>query len=162
MEILKELKFPNPIPGDFNSKFWEKYQNQKDTTLKLNNSTQFQWLCELRQDFKAWGLLEWSCRYRREEDDLRNQLLHNLLGVNQQEVRDYLLGYNEDSIKRFLGNIKNLKNDSEQITNEAYQAYSQDVKLPFFKALKLFALWKQEVNHNKLEMKLKEIADSLI
>lgn len=162
LEILKQLKFPNPIPGDFNSKFWEKYQNQKDTILKLNNSTQFQWLCELRQDFKAWELLEWSCRYRREEDDLRNQLLHNLLGVEQQEVRDYLLGYNKDSIKRFLGNFKKLKNDSEEINNEAYQAYLQDVKLPFLKALKLFGLWRQEVNHNKLESKLKEIADSLM
>ncbi|MEH1765727.1 MAG: hypothetical protein V7K76_31710 [Nostoc sp.] len=93
---------------------------------------------------------------------LKNILLHNLLGVDQQEVRDYLLGYNEDSIKRFLGNFDKLKKDSEQITNEAYQAYSQDVKLPFLKALKLFGLWRQEVNQNKLEMKLQEIADSLI
>ncbi|MEH2057046.1 MAG: hypothetical protein V7K97_12970 [Nostoc sp.] len=162
LEILKQLNFPNPIPGDFNYRFWEEYQNDKSKKLKLNNSTQFQWLCELRQDFKAWGLLEWSCRYKREEDDLRNQLLHNLLGVNQQEVRDYLLGYNQDSIKRFLGNFDKLKNDSEQITNEAYQAYYQDVKLPFLKALKLFGLWRQEVNQNKLEIKLQEIADSLI
>ncbi|MEH2378247.1 MAG: hypothetical protein V7K27_04980 [Nostoc sp.] len=162
LEILNQLKFPNSIIGDFNSKFWEEYQNDKSKTFKLNNSTQLQWLCELRQDFKAWGLLEWSCKYKRDEDDLRNQLLHNLLGVNQQEVRDYLLGYNEDSLKRFLGNIKKLSNDSEQIINQAYEAYCQDVKSPFFKALKLFGLWRQEADDNKLEMKLQEIADSLI
>ncbi|MEH2293969.1 hypothetical protein [Nostoc sp.] len=162
LEILNQLKFPNSIIGDFNSKFWEEYQNQKHRIFKLNNSTQLQWLCELRQDFKAWELLEWSCQYKREEDDLRNQLLHNLLGVNQQEVRNYLLGYNKDSLKRFLGNIKQLSNDSEQIINQAYEAYRQDIKSPFFKALKLFGLWRQETDDNKLEMKLQEIADSLI
>ncbi|MHC5937685.1 hypothetical protein [Nostoc sp.] len=162
MEILNQLKFPNSIIGDVNSKFWEEYQNQKHKIFKLNNSTQLQWLCELRQDFKAWGLLEWSCQYKRDEDDLRNQLLHNLLDVNQQEVRNYLLGYNKDSLKRFLGNIKQLSNDSEQIINQAYEAYRQDIKSPFFKALKLFGLWRQETDDNKLEMKLQEIAGSLI
>ena len=70
--------------------------------------------------------------------------------------------YSKDSLKRFLGNIKPLSNDSEQIINQAYEAYRQDVKLPFFKALKLFGLWRQEADDNKLEIKLQEIADSLI
>ncbi|AFY30687.1 hypothetical protein [Calothrix sp. PCC 7507] len=156
LDILKQLKFPNSDLRDSDVKYWEKYQNQRDTKFKLSNSTELQWLCELRQDFKAWGLLEWSCQYRKTEDDLRNQLLHNLLGVNQQEVRDYLLGYKDTSIKRFLGSIK------QKAINEVYEAYHQEVKLPFLKALKLFGLWKDEANNNKLEIKLKEIADSLV
>ncbi|WP_026100496.1 hypothetical protein [Fortiea contorta] len=154
LDILNLLKFPSHNLRDSDLQYWQKYQNQKDK-FKLNNSTQFKWLCELRQDFKAWEALKWSCEYKRTtEDDLRNQLLHNLLGVNQQEVRDYLLGYNNDAIKQFLGNIK-------QLNNEVDEAYLQGVKLPLLKALKLFGLWKEETSDNKLESKLKEIADSL-
>ena len=77
-------------------------------------------------------------------------------------MRDYLLGYNKNSINRFLGNIKQLNNNSGKTINPVYEAYSQDVKLPFLKALKLFGLWREEETNNKLESKLKEIANSLI
>ncbi|PHJ63063.1 hypothetical protein VF14_06480 [Nostoc linckia z18] len=162
LDVLRKLKFPNPDPSDFDFPNWEKYQNSRDRIFKLNNSKQFKWLCELRHDFKAWGILEWSCQYKRKtEDDLRNQLLHNLVGVYQQEVCDYLLGYNNNSINRFLGTIKQLSNDSGKTINVVYEAYRQDVKLPFLKALKLFGLWREQETNNKLESKLKEIADSL-
>lgn len=156
LNVLQNLKFIAPNSGNFDSQFWERYQNQEDKTFKLNNSRQLQWLCELRQDFKAWAMLEWSCQYKRErEDDLRNQLLHNLRGVEKDDVRNYLLGYKKDSIRVFSGN---LKNDMNQVT----QAYIEYVKRPFMKSLKLFSLWREEQTENKLQQKLQEIADSLV
>jgi hypothetical protein len=156
LNILHSLKFPVPNKGEFDFQFWCTYQKQEDQTFKLNNSRQFKWLCELKPDFKAWAILEWSCQYKRErEDDLRNQLLHNLRGVEKDDVRNYLLGHKEDSIKIFLGKSK------DEI-NQVYLAYIEYVKKPFFKSLKFFGLWSNEDIENKLEQKLQEIADSLV
>lgn len=162
LDILSKLKFPKPESYDFDFSNWDKYQNQRDRRFKLNNSQQFQWLCELKQDFKTWELLKWSCEYKRKhEDDLRNQLLHNLLGVEKEEVCDYLLGYNKDAIKRFSATINHPDKDNKT-TNTVYETYCQNIKTPFLKALKFFGLWKEVETNNKLESKLNEIADSLI
>ena len=168
LNILTQIKFPHPIERDSDVQFWDKYQNQRDRNFKLNNSRQFKWLCELKQDFKPWAILSWSCQYERiKEDDLRNQLLHNLVGVEKIEVRDYICGYNNDSIKR----IEQLSNKSNQINeqlsdkpnqiNEVDEAYKQNVKTPFLKSLKLFGLLQENTIENRLQNKLQQIADSI-
>ncbi len=160
--FLKSLNFPIPLYNDFDYSYWDKYLQENYKSFKLNNSRQFQWLCALKKDlFSPWEILSWSCQYERErEDDLRNQLLHNLLGVDKIEVRDYLLGYNDNLIKIFSASIKQLHNNSKQI-NEVDEAYRQNVKIPFLKSLKLFGLSQETTPENKLQIKLQQIADSI-
>jgi hypothetical protein len=162
MDFLEDLSFPIPQYGDFDFKFWEKYQQNTNNWFKLNNSRQFIWLCNLKPDFKPWGVLSWSCEYERDrEEDLRNQLLHNLLGVDKKEVIRYLFGYNEDKIKGFLQLIKKLNHEDEPSINEVHQAYLESVKTPFLKALKLFGICSEQPTENQLEIKLQQLASSI-
>jgi hypothetical protein len=174
--FLKGLSFTVPEYRDFDFNNWDKYQGDKNKWFKLNNSRQFIWLCGLKPDFKPWANLSWSCQYERDrEDDLRNQLLHNLLGVEKKEVVSYIFGYNDDIIKRFLNSIHNSNNQNkhpinknepannqyEPSINEVHAAYLQNVKSPFLKALKLFGLSQETGTDNKLQTKLQQIADSI-
>ena len=81
------------------------------------------WLKGLESRFKPWALLEWSCaKVRERNDDLRNQLMHNLRGVEKQEVIEYLLGYQSVN------------------TDDVMEAYNYQVKQPFLAAIQLFDL----------------------
>ncbi|WP_177176287.1 hypothetical protein [Trichormus sp. NMC-1] len=161
--FLKSLSFPPPVSGDFDFYHWEKYQRERNNSLKLNNSRQFKWLCELKPDFKPWANLSWSCQYKRDrEDDLRNQLLHNLLGVKKPEVINYILGYSDDIINIFSASTQQSNNKDELLINEVHRAYVQNVKSPLLKALKLFGLSKETGIYNKLQTKLQQIAESII
>jgi hypothetical protein len=162
IDFLQDLSFPIPQYRDFNFRYWENYQQDSSKWFKLNNSRQFLWLCNLKPDFKPWGGLSWSCEYERERDeDLRNQLLHNLLGVDKKEVIRYLFGYNEDKIKGFLQLIKKSNDEDEPSINEVHQAYVDSVKKPFLEALKLFGLCSEQPIENQLEGKLQQLANSI-
>ena len=162
IDFLQDLSFPIPQYCDFDFKHWKNYQQDPSKWFKLNNSRQFLWLCNLKPDFKPWGGLSWSCEYERERDeDLRNQLLHNLLGVDKKEVIRYLFGYNEDKIKGFLQLIKKSNDEDEPSTNEVHQAYVDSVKKPFLEALKLFGLCSEQPIENQLEEKLQQLANSI-
>lgn len=181
--FLKTLNFPAPVPGDFDFYNWDKYQKDSSKWFKLNNSRQFIWLCNLKPDFKPWGVLSWSCEYERDrEEDLRNQLLHNLLGVDKKEVIRYIFGYNDHDIARFstainkstnqdqhsidqnqhpINKTQPANNQPEPSINEVHAAYVQNVKSPFLKALKLFALSPEQPIENQLEEKLQQLANSI-
>ncbi|TVP63060.1 MAG: hypothetical protein EA343_09110 [Nodularia sp. (in: Bacteria)] len=157
LDILSQLNFPVPEDNHSDFKFWNDYQRFEKKMFKLNNSRQFQWLCGLRQDLKKWQwqLLESSCQYKREgEEDLRNQLLHNLQGVKKRDLIKYLLGHKQDLINLIT---KDNKEDSEIVC----QVYQDRVRKPFIKALKLFALLPEPPKENQLKLKLQEIANSL-
>jgi hypothetical protein len=190
MNFLQDLSFPIPQYGDFDFRFWENYQQDPNKWFKLNNSRQFLWLCKLKPDFKPWGVLSWSCEYERErEEDLRNQLLHNLLGVDKKEVIRYIFGYNNNDFTRFSTTInqsnhqhqqsndqtqhptdqnqrtinhhESANNQPEPSINAVHKAYVENVKTPFLKALKLFALSPEQSIENQLEVKLQQIANSI-
>ncbi len=116
-EVLSQLSFPT---ADFEYKF---QKNQFDVTN--SNAGLFKWLQELKVGFKPWSLLIWICiekdKYKEYDDDIRNGLMHNLLGFNEQEVIKYLLGnsttstytdvlttYQKELKDKFLNAIKNL------------------------------------------------------
>lgn len=160
--ILKSFNLSIPVNGDFDFTDWDRYQKGLNRGFKLVNSRQFIWLCNLKPDFKSWGILSWSCKYIRDrEEDLRNQLLHNLLGVDQKEVIRYIFGYDEEKIKGFLQLIKKSNTEYELSINEVHKAYVENVKIPFIKALKLFALSQEQPIENQLEEKLQQIANSI-
>ncbi len=125
IEISKVLKFTGDINFETNT-----------------NNGLLQWLRQLRTDFQPWWQLRWSCKYdRKREFDLRNQLMHNLRGMEDSEVIQYLLGYEKNNISNVM------------------EAYNNHVKQPFFNAINLFNL---PCKREKLHKKLQEIADSLI
>lgn len=156
LDILKQLNFPIPERYDFDYPFWEKYQNNPSHRFKLNNSRQFQLLQGLRQDFKSWQLLAWSCQYDRESvEDLRNQLLHNLQGVKKSDLIKYLLGNDA----KLINSIPQAQLADNQIVSQMYQNH---VRKPFMKALKLFGLLSHGLEENQLKLKLQDIANSLM
>ncbi|MCG6133969.1 MAG: hypothetical protein MET45_04825 [Nostoc sp. LLA-1] len=155
IDMLKKIKFPYPESSESDFNYWESYKKNNNRYFKLQkNNQQLEWLMALRPEFKCWNLLNWSCKYERERsDDLRNQLLHNLLGVTQDDVLKYLVGYDDKLI--------NFVKQNKEIENVVDQAYQEQVKKYFIKALNLFGLWKESTIENRLQKKLTNISNSL-
>lgn len=84
--ILKKLIFP---VNRFN------VNTDKDLEITNKNFALIAWLKSIDNNFIDWHLLRWCCSRRDADDDLRNQLIHNLHGVKDSEVIDYLLAYKE-------------------------------------------------------------------
>jgi hypothetical protein len=101
------------------------------------NNAMLTWLRLLEKEFGVWKNLTWSCDYYKDrESDLRNQLMHNLRGMEDDDVIKYLLGR------------------SNQIPKNAtvIEVYEQDVKKPFIKAIKLLHLhYKSEDLQSQLQ-----------
>ncbi|MFN6513764.1 MAG: hypothetical protein RMY29_004575 [Nostoc sp. CreGUA01] len=131
--ILQKLKFPV-------DRF--RFNTDKDFDITNKNFALIAWLRNIDNTFVKWPLLLWYCDSKRNtEDDLRNQFMHNLCGVEYNEVIDYLLA-----------------DKTHQVT-DVMSAYVNDVKEPFLKAINYFQLpYKRE----KLVKRLQEIANSLI
>ncbi|WP_414541695.1 hypothetical protein [Nostoc sp. CCY0012] len=124
IEILKKISFPL-------NHFYDDGDTEKEKFKKINfklikdNPALFKWLRGLQPNFQHWDLLEWICIGKRDkneyDDDIRNGLMHNLVGFNEQEVIKYLLGnpktstytdvlttYRKEVKEKFIKEIKNL------------------------------------------------------
>jgi hypothetical protein len=139
-QVLQKLKFPECTLDN------EPISLVKNDDFKVTNRNfaLVAWLKKLEPNFKLWSLLEWSCKkYRNSDDDLRNQLMHNLRGMETLEVIEYLCG---GDTKGYTG-------------NDVVEVYKKRVKQPFFTAIELFQLpFKRE----KVYKILQEIADGLV
>jgi len=180
-DLADMLKFPVPEQIDENNKdsdytrFWKFYiyqglshhqflmgkiyrNNQEENTqndFSLNNTRSLKWLEELAADKEqvTWPLLTWTCHHIRErEDDIRNQLMHNLRGVEKKDVIDYLHGYPNDS------NTNNVAINYEQ---SVQAVYVEQVKKPFIKAMHCLGLLDSGSSGNKLQSTLNELAAEL-
>lgn len=136
---LKSMNFPDysldsePI----------KLESNEDFKVINRNYVLLAWLLNLEPSFSPWALLKWSCKDKRGyDDDRRNQLLHNLRGMEDESVKEYLLGY-----------------DSSLSVSSVDEAYEKYVKEPFFSALKLFNLLPE--HRTNLKQRLKDIANSI-
>ncbi|MEH2160087.1 MAG: hypothetical protein V7K38_03355 [Nostoc sp.] len=131
--ILQKSKFPV-------ERF--RFNTDKDFDITNKNFALIAWLNNIDKAFVKWPLLlRYFDSYRNTEDDLRNQLMHNLRGVEDREVVDYLLG------------------DKNHQASDVMSAYVNHVKQPFLNAINYFKLgYKRE----KLNKTLQEIAESLI
>lgn len=132
-DILNQLFYPS-----------ESYPINQDQDLynTNKNSIMLEWLQLLEPKLKPWALLQWSCKYHRNrENDLRNQLMHNLRGIEKQDVIKYLLA------------------DQNASGDDVSKVYNEQVKTPFFQAIKLINL---DYTREKLTNELKKLADSLI
>jgi hypothetical protein len=133
-EILQKLKFP---VNQF------RLEQDKDFNVTNRNFALLDWLNNLKPQFSklSWGLLKWSCVHNRNsDDDVRNQLMHNLRGVQDIEVVDYLLGYEKHQVA------------------DVMTAYNNYIKQQFFKAIDHLQL---PYTREKLAKKLQKIADSI-
>ncbi|MEH2334960.1 hypothetical protein [Nostoc sp.] len=131
--VLQKLRFP---VKNF------RFNTDKDFDVTNKNFALIAWLKNIDKTFAKWPLLLWYCDSNRNtEDDLRNQLMHNLCGVEEKEVIDYLLGFKNHQV------------------NDVMSAYVNHVKQPFLNAINYFQL---DYKREKLNKKLQEIADSLI
>ncbi len=126
--VLNLLKFPTGKHSNGN-----KLYTQKKSGLEFNRFGMQEWLCELKRDFKPWEHLRAS--------DLRNQLMHNLRGMEDETVIKYLL---DSSITAPSSNVKS--------------TYINHVKDPFLKGIELLEL---PCECTKLQKELTAIADSL-
>ncbi|MBW4642438.1 MAG: hypothetical protein KME23_05405 [Goleter apudmare HA4340-LM2] len=126
-DILQKLKFPV-------SRFSDNDTNK--------NFALIAWLTNIDKNFPKWPLLQWYCKSNRNtDDDLRNQLMHNLRGVEDSKVIDYLLADKNHQLK------------------DVMTAYVEHIKKPFFNAINYFKLPYKKEN---LKKKLQEIADSFV
>lgn len=120
-----------------------------DSDKKLNSEL----LEELRELVSfpnwEWKLLTWSCIYKRTpEFDRRNQLMHNLRGVEKEDAIDYLYGNPQNK-------------DHINYTQDVSQVYVEQVKKKFVRILSQLG-WEQFGSiENKLKNELHELADKL-
>lgn len=138
IDILKQLSFP---VHDYEYKF----RNKKLKFDIMNgNSALFKWLCKLRPEFQYWSLLKWMCiekdKYKEYNDDIRNGLMHNLLGFNENEVIQYLCGnstastyldvltaYQQAVKEKFLNEINRLGLPYERNLYDELNAIANDI-----------------------------------
>ncbi|MEZ2248253.1 hypothetical protein [Microcoleus sp.] len=140
-EILRKLIFPAEILDKFVDNRDKKVEN-KQFQVTNRNYVLFAWLQNLDPNFKPWSLLKWSCeRYRNSDDDLRNQLMHNLRGMEAAEVCEYLSG--------------NVKPSS---SSDVVKTYDSLVKDPLMGELKRLGL---KFDREKIDQKLQTLAASL-
>lgn len=132
-EILRKLSFPVEL--------LDKIAEDRDFQVTNRNYGLLAWLQNLDPNFKAWSLLKWSCGYRNSDDDLRNQLMHNLRGMNAAEVCEYLSG--------------NVKPSS---SSDVVKTYDSLVKDPLMGELKRLGL---KFDRQKIDQKLQSLAASL-
>ncbi|EDX72272.1 hypothetical protein MC7420_941 [Coleofasciculus chthonoplastes PCC 7420] len=132
LETLKQLQFPI----DDN-----RFKRQPNQIGK--NEFMLKWLRHLRSDFQPWKVLHWSCIQKNEagehDDDIRNQLMHNLQGMKPEDVVKYLLGNQERDIS-------------------VIQAYQTEVKPQFMAAIRLCGL---PFTEPKLTERLQGVADAM-
>lgn len=132
IDILSHLNFP------VSDSFLKKKLQEGNTGVTNSNQGMLKWLDQLKSDFnsKHWPLLEWSYigkeKYKEYADDRRNQLLHNLLGMEEQDVIQYLLG-----------------NKEPNNTDDVLKVYNNQVKRPFADALKFLNLSYEKEDLNK-------------
>ncbi|KYC38637.1 hypothetical protein WA1_36280 [Scytonema hofmannii PCC 7110] len=138
-DILNKLKFP--------PKLLDKVSYVDRQTHELNfktnkNSVMLAWLQQLISNVKLWGNLIQSCDDNRDrENDLRNQFMHNLRGMEDIDAIQYLLGsQNQPSVSNVM------------------DAYNHHVKQPFLETINILGI---PYERDKLQKKLKKIADSL-
>lgn len=132
-EMLRKLKFPTEL--------LDKIVNDKDFQVTNRNYGLLAWLQNLEPNFKPWPLLKWSCGYRNSDDDLRNQLMHNLRGMEAAEVCEYLSG--------------NVRPSS---SSDVVKTYDSLVKDPLMGELKRLGL---KFDREKIDQKLQSLAASL-
>ncbi|MGB5970517.1 MAG: hypothetical protein WBG70_19545 [Spirulinaceae cyanobacterium] len=130
------------------------------------------WLQNLASTFKPWDLLEWTGKYKRDFDsDKRNQIMHNLRGVEKKDVVKYLLGKenNEDVAEYLQSRDKDKaehllsKDECEEITKgitkqDIYEVYQEKVKQPFIEAIQDLKLPYKKTN---LQNRLNKLAERL-
>lgn len=127
-KILKQLNYPDK----------HKIEKKGDFSKINKNWVMLDWLKNLENTFYSWELLTWSCTYYRErENDLRNQLMHNLRGIEKEEVIKYLLA------------------DQNASGDDVSKIYNEQIKTPFFQALKTFNL---EYTREKVTTQLKKLS----
>jgi len=132
LETLKQLQFPIDD---------SRFKRQPNQIGK--NEFMLKWLRHLRSDFQPWKVLHWSCIQKNEagehDDDIRNQLMHNLQGMKPEDVVKYLLGNQERDIS-------------------VIQAYQTEVKPQFMAAIRLCGL---PFTEPKLTERLQGVADAM-
>ncbi|MBD2302805.1 hypothetical protein [Nostoc sp. FACHB-190] len=139
------LRFSSSIDNEsitFKQDVWQKLKfNNKNNKSINKNSNLIRWLKNIDNNFPRWDLLEWYCDDNRIFDnDIRNQFMHNLRGVEDSDVIKYLLGYKQRTS-----------------ANDVLDVYANYVKKPFLNAIDYFHLpYKREKVNNKLQ----EIASS--
>ncbi|GEM_PF-1024723 len=189
-DLSKALKFPAPeesidskknkldrsrSSGDYD-KWWEYLGRQERFTLdcvsdnkyfELNESRLRKWLLNLEK-FQEWYLMKWSCtHFRTKKLDLRNQNMHNLLGVERLDVIRYFLGNpNDPKIPRIDQEAKNAYEDYENRKNslkvkDVIDVYREYFQTPFVEALKCFGLDDTVLQYTPLPKELEELAKAL-
>jgi hypothetical protein len=139
LKILEYLKFPANLI-DINNPNWK---------LTSANNALLLWLKAIDPTIQTWNLLDWIGTYQREfEYDRRNQLMHNLRGVEKKGVMLYLYGYNKSE-------------EDIDDSKEVHQVYQEEVKKPFINALHSLGLLDNNSDVNLIEQNLQDLADRL-
>lgn len=162
-QLINGLKVPNYAK----QKCIDFYKNRNDNKFfEFNLEASLKWLNSLgKLHNKYWYSLVWSCTTVREYDyDRRNQLMHNLRGIEKIEVIHYLLGCPEDpkkpnpeaqKIYQKYANITSLK------VNHVTEVYDTYVKKPFLATLKKFGWDDEALKYKPLQERLEVLANSL-
>ena len=138
IDFLMQMDFPETLLQSLEDKYLHNSISFRSFGVTNENHCLHEWLKNLNSQFSSWLLLSWSCmKGKRQDADRRNQLMHNLRGIERQDANRYLLGIDDDDQKIYLDP------SGEQINFESCSVsyvYKNYVKKPFYDALDTFNL----------------------
>ncbi|WP_218079671.1 hypothetical protein [Anthocerotibacter panamensis] len=131
-QVLQKLNYG--LPG-----YKRDDRNKRDDFKKMNNNNELlRWLGRLEQKFKPWDMLLWSCNRPFEESnpDLRNQLMHNLRGVDENEVKKYLLGYKRSNSPESVIDVFNSVKEKFEAELKRFKLVGEEKEISLYKRLR--------------------------
>lgn len=141
IRILRDLKFPVDKLG--------LHGGLKNLKATNGNNGLLLWLQTLQDDFKPWKILDWMGTYvRLHENDLRNQLMHNLRGIEEDSLKKYFMGFPKDETLIDL-------------EKSILDTFTQEVRSPFIRAMYQIGLVSSDETTNHIQEELKALSDRL-
>lgn len=166
-QLIANLNLPDEVTnkGDLR----DKYFSVPNYWIQIKELYQIlDWVKNIKysKGTSYWYSLEWSCTHRREFDyDRRNQLMHNLRGVEKIDVIHYLLGCPEDekNANEVAKSIyqKEYANKTPLEVEDVVNVYHKHVKDPFQETLKKFGWNDNNLQYTPLQDQLADLANSL-
>lgn len=152
LKLKQVMKIPNPV--------YEKFSASSYEYFNVNNTSLFQWLKDLISTYMkphqwVWNNLQWTMKYKREyDDDLRNQLMHNLRGIEKKHLLAYLKGEPQNR-------------DRQDETEDLETVFRNEIKDKFILVMSKIFLnddgksFIANDSNNKIRKDLKDLSDRL-
>ncbi|MGB2924606.1 MAG: hypothetical protein WBB82_04860 [Limnothrix sp.] len=161
IDVLKKLDFLTDLQ-EKNINFDSKRNNREYIDFKniAANNALVSWLKNIYPNVEFWDVInEWLSKYERPyKDDLRNQFIHNLRGIDVLQLVGYMKGFREGWKEE---NNSQIPKDDKEKSEWAAKIFTQEVRSPFIQAMHQIGLISSDETTNHIQEELETLSDRL-